>query len=61
MKFNKEGYENLDAVSSSIKKALGLCRVLHNDETGVRVGKDLNWIHVASSEFLTTYLIHAKR
>ena len=61
LKFNQEGYRKLDIVTSCIKKALGLSHVLHSDETGVHVGNDLNWIHVASTKFLTTYLVHKKR
>ncbi len=61
MKFNEEGHGNLGAVTDGIKRALKRSPVLHSDETGVHVGKDLNWIHVASTRFLTAYLVHAKR
>ena len=35
--------------------------VLHSDETGVRVQKQLQWIHVACTPTLTFYQPHAKR
>lgn len=35
--------------------------VLHVDETGVKVGKKLNWMHVCSTPFLTMLHIAEKR
>jgi transposase len=35
--------------------------VLHNDETGLRRGGQLAWAHVASTDRLTHYAIHAHR
>jgi transposase len=52
---------HLDGVEAQIKDALCAAEVLHNDETGVRVGGHLEWLHVASTPQLTHYAVHAKR
>jgi transposase len=51
----------LEPVEAAIKAALQQAPVLHNDETGVRRGGTLAWAHVASTDRLTHYAIHAQR
>jgi transposase len=54
-------FEALAAAEVAIQQALLNSDVVHFDETGFRVKKTLWWLHVASTESLTYYFIHAKR
>jgi transposase len=51
----------LKDVESGIKTALTSAGVLHCDETGVRIGGKLNWLHVAGTPSLTFYASHQNR
>jgi transposase len=51
----------LAPVDAAIKTAMGQAPVVHSDETGVRRAGHLAWAHVASTDRLTHYAIHAKR
>lgn len=51
----------LEPVETALKTALLSAPVLHSDETGVQVNKQLHWIHVAATSTLTFYAHHAKR
>ena len=51
----------LQPVEVALKAALLHVPVLHSDETGVQVDKQLHWIHVAATSTLTFYAHHAKR
>jgi transposase len=51
----------LEPVETALKAALTRAPVLHSDETGVQVAKQLHWIHVACTPLLTFYTHHAKR
>jgi transposase len=57
--------EHLDrCIAPSTEAVKGMLReaeVLHVDESGLRVTGKLHWLHVASTERLTSYEVHAKR
>jgi transposase len=61
VKLNKQCYENLAEVDADIKRKLSCVENLHHDESGMRVNGKLQWCHVASTPFLTSYGIHKKR
>ena len=47
----------LDAIETLLRQS----DVIHNDETGMRVEGKLHWLHVTSTDKLTTYSVHHKR
>ena len=51
----------LQPVEEQIKQALTKVEVLHQDETGLYVSGHRQWLHVACTEQLTHYAVHAKR
>ena len=51
----------LRPVEEQIKQALTNVEVLHQDETGLYVSGQRQWLHVACTEQLTHYAVHAKR
>jgi transposase len=57
----QQAARTLEPVEERVKVALRAAPVLHNDETGVRRGGTLAWAHVASTDRLTHYAIHAQR
>jgi transposase len=57
----KACFELLGEVEAGIFEALQQAEVAHFDETGLRVNGKLMWLHVASTQALTYYLIHPKR
>ena len=59
--FNKIWFENLEELEKSITKSLIESKLLHSDETWIRVWWKLNRAHVVSSNYLTLYKIHEKR
>lgn len=60
-KTNTQCYVNLAQAEAGIKQALITSAVLHNDETGIRINKQRQWAHVASTDIYTHYGVHAKR
>lgn len=50
-----------DAEIAKIKSNLLSGKVTHKDETGVRVEKDLHWLHVTSNKDVTLYHANPKR
>ncbi len=55
------GVGDAGAGEAEVTAALRRAPVLHSDETGVRRGGTLAWVHVASTPTLTRYAVHAKR
>jgi len=51
----------LKPLEQSIRDALITAGVAHADETGMRVGTKLHWLHVLSTAELTAYFPHPKR
>ena len=58
---DKQLYANLEVFESGLKTYLIAAKVLHFDETGMKCEKKLHWVHVASSQTATYYMLHAKR
>ncbi len=54
-------HQQLAEVETQIKAALITAAVIHQDETGLRVGTRGQWVHVCSTEHLTHYAAHPKR
>ena len=54
-------HQQLAEVERQIKEALLQAKVLHQDETGVRVKAAGQWVHVCSTQHLTYYAVHPKR
>jgi transposase len=57
----KSAYKNLAPFESEVKELLKSSDVLHSDESGLRVGKELKWLHSVSNEELTYYHVHERR
>src|SRR6266568_2851397 len=54
-------HQQLAEVETCLKAALVKEKVIHQDETGVRVGKEGWWVHVCSTDRLTHYAAHPSR
>lgn len=58
----QEAAERVAPVMHAIKRYLAeLAKVVHFDETGLRINGKLYWLHVICTAFLTYYEFHAKR
>jgi transposase len=57
----KRCFTHLSPVEEGIKQLLQKTEKLHADESGLRVLGKLHWCHVASTDTLTFYDVHAKR
>lgn len=51
----------LQPVEEQIKQALISAEVLHQDETGLYVSGQRQWLHVSCTDQLTHYAVHARR
>jgi transposase len=54
-------HQQLAEVETDLKAALVKANVIHQDETGVRVGKEGWWVHVCATDRLTHYAAHPSR
>lgn len=61
MKTGKFLYEHLKGFEEKVKEALNSGSKINADETGLKVNKKTEWLHVASTEKLTLYGTHEKR
>jgi transposase len=53
--------DKLSATVSAVKEALIQSHTVHFDETGLRVGGKLHWLHAASNDRYTYITVHTKR
>ncbi|TAK94403.1 IS66 family transposase [Patescibacteria group bacterium] len=61
LKANHAVSESVKPAEEAVKTCLVASEILHVDESGIRVKGKLHWIHVASTDKLTHYAVHAKR
>lgn len=59
--FVKTCHRQLEEVETKLRAALVKTKVLHQDETGMRVGTEGWWVHVCSTDRLTYYAAHPSR
>ena len=57
----RQAYAALEDVEIQIFKALCKADIINNDETGIRIGKKIRWLHVACTPWLTHYAMDPKR
>ena len=56
--FNKEAFEKLEFFERDIISNLSKEKLLHADETGIKVDTELAWIHVLATNNFTFYYPH---
>jgi transposase len=61
LKASEQWERCIEPSTTAVKARLRDAAVLHVDESGLRVVGKLHWLHVASTERLTSYEVHAKR
>jgi transposase len=57
----KRCHNQLDSFEKSAREQLINANVVHFDETGMQVNKDLHWMHVACTDSLSLYHLDPKR
>jgi transposase len=55
------GADRLVFIENNIKTLLINSQILHNDETGINISGEKQWLHVAGNKTLTHYSVHKKR
>jgi transposase len=60
-RFVRTGHQQLAEVETHLKAALVKTKVIHQDETALRVGTMGWWVHVCSTARLTHYAAHPSR
>jgi transposase len=58
---NRLAYDYLESTENQIKEYILESEVVHFDESGVKVGVKLNWIHVACTHLLTYLFVSPRR
>jgi transposase len=53
--------QQVEPANQAIAQQLRQAEVVNADETGVRAAGKLHWLHVAGTDTLTAYAVHAKR
>lgn len=61
MSANMKCFDLLEPIESDIKTAILASPIVHFDETGMRVGGQLQWFHTASTLLFTYLFVHPKR
>ena len=59
--WTKELHTTLKTHEQTLKEHLRHERVIHSDETGLLCEQKLRWLHVTSTDRLTSYALHPKR
>ena len=61
VKWHNELKRQLAPFLSKVKLEMPTSKVLHKDETGIRINKKIHWLHVLSNKKYTLYHAHQKR
>ncbi len=61
IKAGQELAMEIEPATTAVKKQLRQAAVLYTDESGMRVKGTLHWLHVAATDHLTDYTVHAQR